>query len=52
MISEVELAHAGDDDLSGLLIGADAEGGVLGHQLAQPLPQFLLVGLGFGLDGE
>ena len=30
---EVQLAHAGDDDLTGLLVGLDAEGRVLGHQL-------------------
>ena len=49
---EVELAHPGDHDLAGLLIGLDPEGRVLRHQLAEPLTELLLVGLGLRLDGQ
>ena len=47
---EVQLAHAGDDRLAGLLVGAHLEGRVL---LGEPLDrgaQPLLVGLGLRLD--
>ncbi len=40
---EVELAHAGDDRLPGLLVGLDAEGGVLLGQREEGLAQFVLV---------
>ena len=49
---EVQLAHAGDHDLAGLLVGADAEGRVFGHQLRHALAELFLVGLGLRLDGE
>ncbi len=49
---EVQLAHAGDDDFAGRLIGLHAEGRILGHQLAKALPELLLVGLGLRLDRE
>src|SRR5438093_8175717 len=49
---EVQLAHAVDDDLTGLPIGLDAEGRILGHQLLQAEPELLLIDLGPGLDRE
>ena len=49
---EVELAHARDDRLAGLLVGADPEGRVLLGQGEQGLAQLVLVGLGLGLDGH
>ena len=49
---EVQLAHAGDDDLPGLLVGLDAEGRVLGHQLLQADAELLLVALGLRLDRQ
>ena len=49
---EVQLAHAGDDHLAGLLVGLDAEGRILGHQLLQAHAELLLVGFGFRLDRE
>ena len=49
---EVQLAHAGDERLAGLLVGADAEGRVLVRQAAEGLGQLLLVLLGLGLDRE
>src|SRR5439155_14698643 len=36
---EVQLPHPGDDGLGGLRVGVDFEGGILGHQLLQPLPE-------------
>ena len=47
---EVQLAHAGDDGLAGVLIGADLEGGVLLGQRLERLAHLLLVDLGLGLD--
>src|SRR5262249_45518255 len=49
---EVQLAHAGNHRLRRLLVGADLEGGILGHQLLQPLAELLLVGFRLGLDGK
>src|SRR6185312_3800359 len=51
---EVQLAHAGDDCLSRLLVGVDTEGGILLRQALQRDAHLLLVGLGFGLhrDGD
>jgi hypothetical protein len=49
---EVQLAHAGDLGLAGLLVGADLEGGVLLGELLQRRAHLLLVGLGLGLDGD
>ena len=49
---EVQLAHAGDDDLAGLLVGLDAEGRVLAHQLRQADAELFLVALGLRLDRE
>ena len=47
---EVQLAHAGDDGLAGVLVGADLEGGVLLGQALEGLAHLLLVDLGLGLD--
>ena len=47
---EVQLAHAGDDRLAGVLVGVDAEGRILLHQLAERHAELLLVGLGLRLD--
>ena len=49
---EVELAHALDDGLVGLLVAAEAEGGILGGEADEGLGHLLLVGLGLGLDGD
>ena len=49
---EVQLAHAGDDGLTGLFVGAHAEGGVLLGELHQRGRQLLFVGLRLGLDGD
>ena len=49
---KVELAHAGDDRLAGLLVRADAEGRVLLAEGEQRAGQLVLVGLGLGLDRD
>ena len=49
---EVQLAHAGDDGLAGLLVGVDAEGRVLLGQLGKTNGHLLLLGLGLGLNGN
>jgi hypothetical protein len=49
---EVQLAHAGDDRLPGLLVVADAEGRVLLGQALDRGAQLLLVRLGLRLDGD
>ena len=49
---QVQLAHAGDDGLTGLLIGVGLKGGVLLSQLHQSQTHLLLTGLGLGLDGH
>ena len=49
---EVELAHARDDGLAGLLVGVDPEGRVLLGQGLEGLGQLVLVVLGLGLDGH
>src|SRR5690606_23793765 len=48
---EVELAHATDDGLAGLVVEADGEGRVLLRQLLDRGAELLLVTLGLGLDG-
>src|SRR6185312_15147472 len=49
---EVELAHAGDDDLTCLLVGLDPERRVLGHELLQAVAEFLLIALRLRLDRQ
>ena len=49
---EVQLAHAGDDGLAGLLVGADAERRVLVGQRLERLAELVLVVLGLRLDGD
>ena len=49
---QVELAHAGDDRLAGLLVGADLEGRVLLGEALDRGAQLLLVALGLGLDRD
>ena len=49
---EVQLAHAGDLGLAGLLVGLDLEGRVLLGQAAEGDRHLLLVGLRLGLDGD
>ena len=49
---EVQLAHAGDERLPALLVGADLEGRVLVLELVQGAPELVLVGLAPGLDGD
>ena len=47
---EVELAHAGDEGLAGLLVRADAERRVLFRQACEALAELVLVGLRLRLD--
>ena len=49
---EVQLAHAGDLGLAGLLVGLDLEGRVLLGQAAEGDGHLLLVGLRLRLDGD
>ena len=49
---EVQLAHAGDDDLAGLVVGAHAERRVLFREPRERLCELVLVGLRLGLDGQ
>ena len=49
---EVQLAHAGDLDLAGLLVGLHLEGRVLLGQAAEGDGHLLLVDLRLGLDGD
>ena len=49
---EVQLAHAGDDRLTGLLVGVLLEGGVFLGELLEGVAQLVLVGLGLRLDGH
>ena len=49
---EVQLAHAGDDGLAGLLVGAHLEGGVLLRQAGEGHAHLLLVDLGLRLDRD
>ncbi len=49
---EVQLAHAGDDGLAGLLVGGHPERRILLGQLLQGDAHLLLVGLGLGLHGD
>ena len=48
----MQLAHAGDDRLAGLLVGVDLEGRVLLGELGQANAHLVLLGLGLGLDGD
>ena len=49
---EVQLAHAGDDGLAGLVVGGHLEGRVLLGELGQSQGHLVLLGLGLGLDGN
>ena len=49
---EVQLAHAADDGLAGLLVGVHLEGGVLLGEGLEGLGQLVLVVFGLGLDGH
>ena len=49
---EMQLAHAGDDHLAGLLVGADAERRIFRHQLRHAVAELFLIRLGLRLDGE
>ena len=48
----MELAHAGDDGLTGFLVGVGLKGGVLLSQLHEGHAHLLLAGLGLRLDGH
>ena len=48
----MQLAHAGDDGLPGLLVGLDREGRVLVGEPLDRGAELLLVALGLGLDGD
>ncbi len=48
----MELAHAGDDRLSGVLVGPDLEGRILLRELGQRQTDLLLVGLRLRLDRQ
>ncbi len=47
---QMQLAHAGDDGLAGLLVGVHAERGIFLGQTAQGHAHLFLVDLGLGLD--
>src|SRR5581483_833404 len=47
---EMQLAHAGDDGLPGLFVGADAEGRIFLRETLQGDAHLLLIGLGLRLD--
>jgi hypothetical protein len=49
---EVQLAHAGDDGLAGLLVGVDLEGRVLLGELGEADAHLVLLGLGLRLDRD
>ena len=49
---QVQLAHAGDDGLAGLVVGVDLEGRVLLGELGQAHGHLVLLGLGLGLNGN
>ena len=49
---QVQLAHAGDDELAGFLVGEAAEGRVFLRQALQALAHLVAVRLGLGLDGH
>ena len=49
---EVQLAHAGDDGLAGLVVVLHDERGVLVGELRQPGAELVLVGLGLRLDRD
>src|SRR5205085_1740952 len=49
---EVQLAHAGDDHLTGLQVGLDVEGRILGPELLKTDAELLLIGLRLGLDRQ
>src|ERR1700675_4424595 len=49
---EVKLAHAGDQGLAGIGLGGNAERGIFLREALQGDAQFVLVGLGFGFDGD
>ncbi len=49
---EVQLAHAGDDRLTGLRVRADAEGRVLLGELGERVAELVLLGLGLRLDRD
>ena len=49
---EVQLAHARDLGLAGVLVGLDLEGRVFLHELGQAGAELLLVALGLGLHGQ
>src|SRR6478609_3244099 len=49
---QVELAHAGDDRLAGLLVGLDREGRVLVGEALDRRAELLLVALRLGLDRD
>ena len=48
----MELAHAGNDGLTGFLIGVGAESGVFFSQFGKSDAHLFLTGLGLGLDGH
>ena len=49
---QVQLAHAGDHGLAGLVVYRHAERRVLGGEALERLRHALLIGLGLGLDGD
>jgi hypothetical protein len=48
----VQLSHAGNQRLAGLLVEADLEGGVFFRQLAQRFAHLVRVGFRLGLDSD
>src|SRR5713226_6974663 len=49
---QVQLAHAGDDELAGFFVGEAAKRRVLFREALQPFGHFFPVGLGLGFNGH
>ena len=49
---EMQLTHAGDDRLAGLLVGEDAEGWIFFGEALKCIRHLFLIELGLGLDGH
>ena len=49
---EVKLTHTGDDGLAGFMVGPNLESRVFVPEFVQGQAKLLLVGFGFGFDGQ
>ncbi len=50
MISKVQLAHSGNQNLTGIVIGVDAEGRIFLRKFSERGSHFFLINLGLGFD--